>query len=150
VSGDGAPAAAAAAPGLALAANRAVRSAGRLKVVTTMATWCAACKGELPQLATLRAAFGEDEVAMFGVPVDPKDSAKKLSEYAQKYQPAYDLLTDLRPEEVESVQGALKEALKIEALPSTLILDADGRVLEATTGLPTISTLRRLLDRQVR
>lgn len=150
VAGDGARAVAAATPGLMLAANPAVRNAGRLKVVTTMATWCAACKGELPQLATLRAAFGADEVAMFGVPVDPKDSAQKLSEYAQKYQPAYDLLTGLRPEEVASVQGALKEALKIEALPSTLILDAEGRVLEATTGLPTISTLRRLLDREVR
>ena len=46
-----------------------------------MATWCAACKRELPQLRSLRTLFDEDQVAMFGVPIDAADDSKKLQEF---------------------------------------------------------------------
>ena len=35
-----------------------------------MATWCKACKRELPRVAQLREAFGRTDVALLGVPVD--------------------------------------------------------------------------------
>jgi hypothetical protein len=39
---------------------------GPLKLTTTMATWCDACKGELPQLKRLRAAFAVDDLELLG------------------------------------------------------------------------------------
>ena len=49
-----------------------------LTLITTMATWCTACVTELPEFRRLRQAFGEDELAMYSVPVDSEDTDELL------------------------------------------------------------------------
>ena len=116
-----------------------------LRMYTSTATWCAACKASLPQLRTLRAAFASRELALSGVPIDPSDGPDKLEAYANKYQPAYQLRTDLTQEQISAFSEILVEAVGLDALPSTLITDTEGRLLLAMTGLPTVSQLRKLL-----
>ncbi len=119
-----------------------------LNLFTTMATWCPKCKGELPQLALLRAAFPEEQVAMHGVPVDPTDTAEKLGRYLGEYHPAYELLRDLSRGDVEAVKAVVTHTTGIpDALPATLVTDARGRVVLATTGVPSVSDLRKALER---
>jgi thiol-disulfide isomerase/thioredoxin len=118
-----------------------------LTMYTTMATWCTICKGELPQLATLRQAFGPEELDMRAVPVDPEDSSEKLARYMDENHPAYRLLTDLGPRDVEAVEDVVEQTTKLkDALPATLVTDSDGMVLLAKGGVPSISDLRKLLD----
>ena len=117
-----------------------------LRVLTTMATWCEVCLGELPHLAWLREKLGS-EVALVGVPMDETDTPAKLRAYVERHQPPYELLVDLDPEERRSVARWLVEALHQEALPSSVVTDAEGRVLETLTGVPTLSDLRRLRER---
>lgn len=112
---------------------------------TTMATWCAACKSHLPQLQQLRSELDAETLGMYGVPVDPTDDATKLSEYAQRYQPAYTLLRDLTDEQRKLVEALIVDALKVDALPSTVVTDTEGNVLLITTGLPTVSQLNKLI-----
>lgn len=118
--------------------------ATKLRVHVTMATWCAACKRHLPQLAALRAALPTDEVALLGVPTDSRDGPKKLDAYRAEHRPAYDLLTDLDRHDRQRVRNLLK-ARGADALPATIITDAQGKVLLATVGVPTVSEIRRLL-----
>jgi peroxiredoxin len=119
----------------------------QLTMYTTMATWCPTCKGELPQIAVLRNAFDRSELEMHGVPVDPTDDAAKLTSYIQEYQPAYDLLTDLSQGDVQAVERVVQHTTQLEeALPATLITDADGMVIYANAGVPSISELKRLLN----
>ena len=114
---------------------------------TTMATWCPTCKGELPQIAAIRNAFDARELEMHGVPVDPTDDPAKLTSYIQEFQPAYDLLTDLSRGDVQAVERVVEHTTQLEdALPATLITDADGMVIYANAGVPSISELKRLLN----
>jgi thiol-disulfide isomerase/thioredoxin len=120
-------------------------SPAKLHVYTTTATWCAACKGHLPTWERL----GEEEgVAIFGVPVDPEDDAAKLASYVEEWKPAYQMLADLDDTQRGVVTSFLGRRIGLaEApLPSTVITDAEGGVLEVMMGVPTLSDLRRLLD----
>ncbi|RMD88457.1 MAG: hypothetical protein D6813_12070, partial [Calditrichaeota bacterium] len=92
----------------------------RLRLYTTMATWCAACKRELPDLQRLRTFFNKDQIALFGVPIDPSESPAKLKAYVEKYKPAYDLLINLDKKQVTAIQQYVKDTLKLDGLPATI------------------------------
>ena len=118
-----------------------------LRMYTSTATWCPSCKASLPQLQALRDAFTPEELEMTGVPVDSGEGKEKLDAYAAKYRPAYRLRTDLSPEQAASFSETLARTTGLEALPSTLITAADGRILRGIPGVPTISEIRSLLRR---
>ncbi len=117
-----------------------------LRVYTTMATWCAACKRNLPRLERLRAALPEAAVELIGVPVDEKDDAEKLREYVERWRPAYRLLADLPATERGAVQRIVTALTGSDALPATIVTDSDDDVVRASAGVPSLSELRRLLE----
>ena len=123
------------------------RAGAKLRMYTSTATWCPSCKASLPQLQALRDAFTPEELEMTGVPVDPGEGEEKLDAYAAKYRPAYRLRTDLSPEQAASFSETLARTTGLEALPSTLVTAADGRILLGIPGVPTISEIRSLLRR---
>ena len=122
-----------------------VHSERGLTLVTTMATWCAACVTEMPELNALRAAFTEDELAMIAVPVDGEDTADKLKRWAEKYEPPYQLLTGIAKAQVDKVNRVILRELRTEAVPATFLTDSTGQVLIARWGVPSISAVRRWL-----
>lgn len=117
-----------------------------LVVYTSMATWCAVCKGELPQIARLRESFGTDEVELVAVPVDATDDDAKLAGYVTANAPRYHLRTDLGrdPAFRAGFSGIVQMATGLDGLPSSVVTDRNGRVLHAGTGVPSVSDLRRL------
>ncbi|MEO1997828.1 MAG: ASPIC/UnbV domain-containing protein [Planctomycetaceae bacterium] len=117
----------------------------KLRLYTTMATWCAACKRHLPQLQQLRREVAAESLAMYGIPIDETDDSEKLTSYVERNRPAYELLRDLTTEQRKDVEQLVADALKTDALPSTVVTDAKGKVLIITGGLPTISQIRKLL-----
>ncbi len=117
----------------------------KLRLYTTMATWCGSCKKELPQLKKVSDLFDSNTIAMFGVPIDKNDSPAKLNAYVKKYQPAYELLTHLSTEDIATVETIVKEQLKQDGLPATIITDNDGYILRTMWGVPSVSEIRELL-----
>lgn len=117
----------------------------RLILYVTMATWCPNCKKNQPLVAMLRKKFG-DQIDLVGVPVDPEDSSAKLADYRQKYQPAYELLDPVTDAERDELKRLITTISEQGALPSTLVTDQQGRVLDAMGGIPSSSTVARLLD----
>lgn len=118
----------------------------QLQMVTTTATWCESCVRHLPRVAQLRQSFDPQTLGMYGAPVDPDDTAEMLAQYVAGKQPAYQMLPRLSEEQLASLQGLLRQRLKTDALPMTLIVDQAGRVLLIAPGLPTVSDIHRLLD----
>jgi len=114
---------------------------GKIQVFTTTATWCSACIGHLPSLAYLKS----DDVALFGVPVDPDDTSEMLKQYTADKNPPYEMLTELSASMREKVSNFLGKNMGTEnpVLPSTIITDSDGNVLELMQGIPTLSQVRR-------
>ena len=121
------------------------RSERGLTLITTMATWCTACVTELPEFQRLREAFGEDELAMYSVPVDGEDSKEMLQSWLAEYTPPYELLTGIAKSEIDKVNETILSELRADAVPATFVTDAAGQVLIARWGVPSVSDLRKLL-----
>ena len=118
-----------------------------LRVATTMATWCASCKENMPRVAALKSAFAPGEIELIGLPVDPEDTPEKLREYEAKQKPAYAILADLSADEKASVKRTVLGALEWDPLPATVVTDRTGNVLWATEGVPNVSEVKRLVRR---
>ena len=131
---------------LQIAEKRQDRTPARLRVVTTMATWCDTCKGELPQVALLRKTFSPEEVDLLAVPVDADDDAERLSRYKAEHAPAYELLDDLSKAQIAAVKKVVIDDLRVDALPAAIITDGNGRILRTLWYVPSISEIRELLD----
>lgn len=99
---------------------------GRPAVVNFWATWCAPCREEMPSLARLHEALGE-EVAVVLVATgrnDPEAAAAFLEEVGAE------ALLDLRDPE-----GLLGREAAVRGLPTTLVLDAEGREVARLQGI---------------
>ena len=115
----------------------------QLYLYTSMATWCAACSEQIPQLATIRSHFSPDELAMFALAADPIESRAKLDAYVTSKQPAYELV---RPNsaELEQFMRISRKLSFSDAIPTTIVTDSDGNVLQAFAGVPNVSDLAQL------
>ena len=120
-----------------------------LVMYTTMATWCAPCLEELPDMERLREAFTTDELEILGVPYDDEEVAETLLSWADTHSPAYQILEDLPIERRAFIRDALLDELKLEGLPATMVTDRQGRVLLTRWGPPSVSEIRKLLARPV-
>jgi thiol-disulfide isomerase/thioredoxin len=121
----------------------------KLRLFMTMATWCPACKGELPQLALLRKVFGQEQLDLLAVPVDEADTREMLEEYERLNRPAYRIMKDLDDAEIEFVKQIVVDDLKKDALPAAILTDRDGRVIQTLWEVPSVSEVLRVLE-QVR
>lgn len=115
------------------------------RLLVTMATWCEACVDDLPQVALLRETFAEDALGILGIAVDPGDSPDMLRRWVKRHQPVYRLLAELPGEGVERVRRHVLSELQRDAVPASIVTDAQGRVLHTGWGVPTVSDLRRIL-----
>jgi thiol-disulfide isomerase/thioredoxin len=134
-------------PGRRLEAARVSQDGGgpRLQLLTTMATWCPKCKAELPQVARLRREFGADDLAIMGIPIDKDDSTKKLDQYEREYAPAYELRKDLNKEQIDEVQQVIRDQLRRDVLPASILTDQHGRILHTFWNVPSVSEVRQAL-----
>jgi len=115
-----------------------------LRVFTTFASWCAACRSDIPQFQRLRDAFPADRLGLFGVPADEDDDRAKIQEWVTTQRPPYTMLLDLPPSDLAAVKRLLMKRLRREALPSSIVVNRKGEVLTAMLGVPTVSDLRGL------
>ena len=122
-----------------------LRTENGLTLIATMATWCVACVEEMPEFNALRAAFGTEELAIHAVPVDAEDTASMLAAWSAKYQPPYEIAVGIERSEVDQVNAVTLTELRTDAVPATFLTNANGQVLIARWGVPTISDVRRLL-----
>lgn len=119
----------------------------KLRVYTSTASWCAACKRELPQTRRLREAFDEAEVEIFGVGIDVADTPADLAAYAAEWEPGYRMLTELDDATRTEFKEHLETTLKSDATPCTVVTDADGHVLATMFSIPTVSEVRKLVPK---
>lgn len=111
-------------------------------LLTTMATWCEACHRHHPHLQRLAQRFG-DRLTLLGIPVDPIETPEELRQHAQSFQIPYRILTDIDPEQRDAIVNLIRREYDTESIPSSVLINRDGQVLEIYLGTPTASDLGR-------
>lgn len=97
--------------------------AGRVVLLDFWASWCGPCAESFPWLNEMQARYGQD-LAIVGVNVDTDAAAADT--FLRKHPATFGIVRDPK--------GALPEFYKINGMPSSVILDRDGRVLHQHSG----------------
>ncbi|MGI8328430.1 TlpA family protein disulfide reductase [Actinomadura scrupuli] len=113
---------------------------GKVVVVNFWASWCAPCRGEAPALQKLYEEHKGKGVEFVGI--DIKDSGKEAAlAFERTFKIGYPSIYD--------PDGQVTLAFRVippSAVPSTLILDRQGRVAARIIGSTTYSKLGPLID----
>lgn len=100
---------------------------------------CAPCRIEAPHLVTLHEEFEPEGVRFLGVNV--RDTVATAQAFERSFGIPYASMEDLKGD----VLLALSDFVPPQAVPSTLVLDAEGRVAARVLGAVEEGTLRALL-----
>lgn len=111
-----------------LGGGRAVRLSalrGSPTVLNLWASWCTPCRDEIPLFQQLHERAGDDVLRLVGIDVQDPNEGMALA-FAAETGMTYPQLRDL--------DRATLDALRTRALPLTLFVDANGRLVYALNG----------------
>jgi thiol-disulfide isomerase/thioredoxin len=134
------PAAADAAPELALkdlagAEQRLSALKGRVVVVNFWATWCVPCRREMPGFVALHDEMAAAGVSVVGVSADLPDTQGAIPKFVRDTKITFPVWVGA------TVDDMARFGLS-DALPSTVIIDRQGNVVERVTGMIKEEDLR--------
>jgi len=101
---------------------------GELRIVNFWASWCAPCRSELPLLSATRLQWQGKGLEVIGVAVDGVDEVRDFIGQSQLAYPV--LVAQQQGQALMRVNGNA-----YASLPFTLLLDAQGRVLQRHAGV---------------
>jgi thiol-disulfide isomerase/thioredoxin len=99
---------------------------GKVLLVNLWATWCAPCIKELPSLGTLQQELGGDQFQVVAIAIDERDPTKIEPFLASHGAANLPVLIDR--------DRTIEKAAKVIALPTSLLVDRDGKVKAMVTG----------------
>lgn len=115
--------------------------AGDVAVLNFWGSWCPPCRVETPEFQEVYADVRDDGVQFLGLNVKETDEQFALA-FIERFGIEFPSLYDPRGE----VALAFRD-YPATAIPSTIVLDRDGRVAAVYTGEISQENLRRTLDR---
>ena len=98
---------------------------GKVVILNFWATWCPPCREEIPELVQLQAKY-KDKLEIVGVSEDD-DAPEKVAKFAQQHGMNYPIVM-ATPELIADYGG-------VPALPTSFLIDPEGRVMQKHTGL---------------
>lgn len=104
---------------------------GKVVVIGFKATWCGACRSQMPYYGTLWEEY-PDEIVLMSIIIDPKESEETVSAFAQEF--PYATWIWVRD------QANLAQAYMVSLIPKTVIIDQDGYIRFTHTGVTSSST----------
>ncbi|HJB09741.1 MAG TPA: TlpA family protein disulfide reductase [Candidatus Brachybacterium merdavium] len=114
---------------------------GEVLVINVWYASCPPCRKEAPDLQEISQEYAEDGVRFIGVNV--RDAAGPAQAFEERYGITYPSL----PDQDAQIMYALRGQVAPNAVPSTLVLDREGRVAARISGALEPSTLRAMIDR---
>ncbi len=113
---------------------------GDVVVLNTWYAACPPCRAEAPDLVALATDYADDGVRLLGI--NGTDDAGAAQAYERTFAVPYPSLADTDGQAVAALQGRVP----LEAVPTTVVLDREGRVAARILGLADGGTLRGMVD----
>ena len=116
---------------------------GSVTVVNFWYAGCAPCRAEAGDLVAVHEEFGPQGVQFVGV--NTRDQSAQAVQFAEQFGVEYPSIMDVAGG--RAVQRAFAGQVPLNAVPTTLVLDAEGRVAHRVVGqLAAASQLRALVS----
>ena len=97
---------------------------GEVVIVNFWATWCPPCREEMPSMARAAALIEDDGIRMLAVNVGENEDT--IFQFTANYPVSFPLLMDL--------DSQVTEAWPIRGLPTTFVVDPEGRIAFSAIG----------------
>jgi thiol-disulfide isomerase/thioredoxin len=123
--------------GLTLSGTNYTYAKDRVAVVNVWASWCSPCRAEAPTLVALANKY--TNVAFIGILT--RDNPANAEAFERRFKIPYPTVID------DSILIGFKGSLPANAIPSTVILDKNGRVAARISGVVTVASLTELIER---
>jgi thiol-disulfide isomerase/thioredoxin len=114
---------------------------GKVVVLNVWGSWCAPCRKEAPDLEQAYTELKGKGVQFVGVNVN-EQSASQAVAFQKKFAVTYPSLADDGGKSLLALRGAVAA----NAIPSTLVLDTEGRIAVRISGPTTRTTLVDLVE----
>ena len=115
---------------------------GKVVVVNMWASWCAPCRGEAGTLEKVYDETRSKGVEFVGIVSGGKDSVDNARAFARKFEMSYPSMFDADNSLVLAFRGQLPPS----AIPTTLVLDREGRVAARALGEVDRSRLLGMIE----
>lgn len=114
-------------------------SAKKVTVLNVWASWCSPCRAEAPLLQDF--ALKRTNIQFLGILT--RDNLSSAQSFVKRFKITYPTLTD------DAVLASFRNSLVPNAIPTTLILDAQGRVAARISGQVTYALLDNMIKKVV-
>jgi len=123
--------------GLTLSGNNYTYQKDRVAVVNVWASWCSPCRAEAPTLVALANKY--KDVAFIGILT--RDNPANAEAFERRFKIPYPTVID------DSILLGFKGSLPANAIPTTVILDKSGYVAARISGVVTVASLSKLIEK---
>jgi thiol-disulfide isomerase/thioredoxin len=113
---------------------------GKVVVLDFWASWCGACRSQMPALERVAQTVGTDKLLVLGV--GTSDEPAKILSFLES--------RPLRYPSVYDDEGQASSAYRVHALPTLVVIARDGIVRASTAGVVSERELTRLVTEAMR
>lgn len=110
---------------------------GKVTVVNVWASWCAPCRAEAATLVALSKKYSD--VVFVGILT--RDTRAAALAFQRRFEIPYPTLVD------DAILLGFKESLPANAIPTTAVIDRNGKVAGRILGEVTVASLSKLIER---
>lgn len=114
---------------------------GQTVVVNVWGSWCAPCRSEAPELVAASNELADRDVVFLGINSRDLDRAAAQA-FQRRFEVPYPSIYDQQGRTLLAFRGTLSP----HAIPSTVVVDAEGRVAASVIGEVTRATLIGLVE----